>query len=107
MTPADRALRARELEDYRTVVSCFHRPRRGSQVVPLDPRRVATHLDRAIYLVPRPSRLRQGLTRIAQTLAWASLVVTGVLCLAAILFVLWGVTQAFALLFHALLGVAR
>jgi hypothetical protein len=104
----DRALSARELADYAVVARCFDpdRPRRYSQVIPLDKRQRIGFVDRAVYLVPRPSRLHHALSVVGQAVAAASLVVTGVLCLAAMLFFLWGVTQAFALLIRALLRIA-
>jgi hypothetical protein len=80
--------------------------RRYSQVIPLDERRLRAIVDRPIYLTPRPSRLRHALSVAGQAVAAASLVVTGLLCLAAMLFFLWGVTQAFALLLRALLRIA-
>jgi hypothetical protein len=109
VSPADRALSARELADYAVVARCFDpdRPRRYSQVIPLDERRLRAIVDRPIYLTPRPSRLRHALSVVGQAAGAASLVVTGLLCLAAMLAFLWGVTQAFALLLRLLMGVTR
>lgn len=51
MTPAERALQARAIAGYSVVVHAVHpQPhRRRSQVVPMDARRLRTHLDRPVY----------------------------------------------------------
>jgi hypothetical protein len=60
-----------------------------------------------VFVLPRASWWHRAGVLVLQTVAWATLVLTGVLCLAATLLFLWGVTQAFALLIHALLRMAR
>jgi type IV secretory pathway TrbF-like protein len=58
-----------------------------------------------VYLEPRATWWwRMGVLAV-QALAWVTLVLMGLLCLMATLLFLWGVTQAFALLIRALMGV--